>query len=1110
MLYASGKVQSTMTPAQKLHIHLFGAPQILRNDRPFPILRSQHRALLYRLAATLEPVGREQLCFLFWPDTNDANARRQLTQSLSHLRRALPAPDLLVTTKDHAYLDPARVWVDSAAFAALINPTDPAARKHGSEEATERLKAAVDLYTGPFLYGFSLPGCPEFEQWLRRERRHNEQCVLDALLALLNDATARSAYAESIGYARRYLVVDELAEEVHRRLIDLYARSGDRSAARQQFEACAAILEQELGVEPLPETQAAYQAALAVRPPPRPPPPALAWATLSSLEMPLVGRDHALARLEQGMMGADQGRGCITLIAGEAGIGKSRLLQAFATAWQDRALVLAGAAQPGEQMLPYQPLAQALRRGISLAGPHLPVEPVWLAEAAVVLPELHTFYPNLPLPVQTHANQARTQLFEALTQLTLALAAGAQPLLLCLDDLHWTDSATLDWLAYLGARLHSHRLLVVGTYRQEEPDAVAGLRRALRRAGVLVEVELAGLDDDAVHQLLRNADHSLVNGHALARHLQRATAGNTFFLLETLRAFLETNRKLDELFRMESLPAPKNVSEIITARLSRLSTMARQLLEAGAVLGLIFSFPLVQQTAGRTELEAIDGLDELVGRHLLREAADGYQFHHELIRQVVYQNLSRWRRQLLHRRSAETLAVLYRADLDAVSGQMAAHFEQARLPASALPFYRQAAQVALQRFAHQEAVALLGKGIDLLQALPETPERHRQEIELQIMLGSALIATRGFAAVEMKQAYERAWTLAQGTPHTHELFHALWGLWSFYNTQGQIHTALEVGRQLWELADAGHDADQMLGACRALGSTLFHAGQLQLAQTYQVRGIAFYEPQQHHRSHILHYGADSAVVCLSSLTLTLWMLGYPDQALTCCDQVLALAEELAHPFSQAFALDYMAWFHHFRRDAMHTHACTEAVIALCEQHGFKQLRAMGTVLNGWAVADQGQLGAGIEQIEQGLRDWRSTGSVVGSVCWHYMLAEAYGKRGQPEKGLHVLAEALAEIEQRGERRGEPELHRLRGELLWQQGTPGAEVEACFQQALATARSQQAKTFELRAAVSLAHLWQQQDLGVQARELLAPIIGWFTEGFDTLDLQEARALLEGLA
>ena len=990
-----------MTLVEKLQIQLFGVPQLLWQGQPVTIPRSQHRALLYRLAATLTPVAREQLCFLFWPDTDDNTARRQLTQAVSHLRRALPDPDLLQVTKEYVSLDAAKVAVDSAAFTLLCS---------GREKALQQCKSAVELYKGPFLDGISLPGCPEFEHWQFGERRRFEQDYLDSLLLLLNGAPGANSNAALIEYARRYLIVDELAEEIHRRLIELYVLAGDRSAALRQFESCRLILARELGVAPLPETRAAYEAALNNRETrPTPPVPTQAWTTLASLALPFVGREQALARMEQRFGQACQQQGGVLLIVGEAGIGKSRLLQEFATKQQGQATILAGAGQPGEHGLPYHPIAQALRQGLHLTGATLAVEPIWLAEASLVLPELRTLYPALPPPLQSDPNQARTRLFNALVQLTLALVRHMGPLLFCQDDLHWSDNATLEWLAYLGTRLHGEPLLVIGTYRKEEPDTVAQLRHTLQRTGVLTEVDLLGLETAAVHQLLQYADPSTMNQQAIALHLQRMTRGNTFFLLEVMRSFLESARKLEELTQMEALPITPTVSEMVVIRLSRLSPVAQQLLEAGAVLGVGFAYELVQQTAGRTELEALDGLDELQRRYLLRETANGYQFHHEIIRRVVYERLSYWRKRLLHRRAAEALEMLYATDLEPVSWQLATHYEQANLPAQAIPFYEQAARFALRTFAHQEAITLLTNGVKLLQSLPTTPERQRQELEIQIMLGSTLIGARGFGAVEMKEAYARAWELAQQLPNQPGLFSAMWGVWSFYNTQGQMRQALDVVWPLLALAEREQNVDHIIGACRALGSNLFHAGELQLARQYQERAIALYDRQQHQWSHIFHYGADSAVICQATLAITLWLLGYPDQALACSEKTLALAEAVAHPFSQTFALIYIAWFHQLRRARLDAQRCAVAGLALSSQHNFKGFSGMGAIIHGWALVDQGQVRAGIQQIEHGVSIWKSTGGYIAVPLWQSLLAEAYGKDGRTAQGLALLTEALADL-----------------------------------------------------------------------------------------------------
>ena len=368
----------------------------------------------------------------------------------------------------------------------------------------EALQRAVDLYRGPFLAGFSLPASPEFEAWVNQERYAAERRYLEALAALMDRRAASGEYASAIACARRYLETDDLAEEVHRRLIELYAAAGDRSAALRQFERCAVILERELGVSPLPETRAVYQAILAHQPSPEQT-ALLDWATLPSLHAPLVGRDEVLRQLERAYARIQAGRGEVVLIAGEAGIGKSRLIQEFAASCADRPLILAGAGHPDTQTIPYQPVIEALRPALTVRPAAGNLQPVWLAEASRLLPELRSLYPDLlpTLPaLPAEPEDARGRLFEALCQIVLGLAPS--PLVPCLDDLHWADSTTLDWLVYLGRHLSGNHLLVIGAYRSEEADAVASLRHSLVRLGIFSEVKLAGLDAEAVLCLVRH------------------------------------------------------------------------------------------------------------------------------------------------------------------------------------------------------------------------------------------------------------------------------------------------------------------------------------------------------------------------------------------------------------------------------------------------------------------------------------------------------------------------------------------------------------------------------------------------------------------------------
>ena len=724
--------QQTGLTAADLRVYLLGSPRAEWAGRTLAIPRRQARALLYRLAIRLQPVPRERLCFLFWPNTPESTARRNLSHLLTHLRNTLPTPKVLLTADDHVRLDPHRAWSDTAAFDCLC-----------AGGGLRVLQQAVDLYRGPFLAGFSLPNGPEFEAWATLERRAWERLYLETLAGLIEEQTTRGNYDAAIAYARRYLAVDDLAEDVHRRLIALYVATGSRSTALRQFERCAAVLERELGVSPLPETRAVYQAVLDRRPPPLQRPAAEpTWATLPGLDVPLVGRDGVLRRLEQAYIRARTGHGEAVLISGEAGIGKSRLMQDFATHLQGQVLVLVGASTAGEQTLPYQPIAQALRSTLNVKRLAFNVQRTWLAEASRLLPELRTLRPDLPPPMLAEPDQARARLFEALCRLTLGLAAGPHPMLLCLDDLHWADSATLDWLAYLGRRLHGSRLLVIGTYRTEEAETVGRLRHSLARLDALSEVRLAGLDAASVLQLLRHLAGALPGDEALAGRLRSATGGNPFFLLEMLRALIEAGRQPGDpsagsgqaLTDLEDLPLPDTVREAVEARLRRLSPVARQVLEAGAVLGETFGFDLVRLTAGRGELEMMDSLDELAARQLLVEQDTGYRFHHDLAQRVVEADLSLMRRQLLHRRAGRALEQL---EPDEVAA-LAHHFDAGGEAKKALHYHGLAAQRAEALFAWREAEGHQSRMLELLDRLdPDRSEPRRLAQRGQVLAARA-------------------------------------------------------------------------------------------------------------------------------------------------------------------------------------------------------------------------------------------------------------------------------------------------------------------------------------------------------------------------------------
>jgi predicted ATPase len=444
---------------------------------------------------------------------------------------------------------------------------------------------------------------------------------------------------------------------------------------------------------------------------------------------------------------------------------------------------------------------------------------------------------------------------------------------------------------------------------------------------------------------------------------------------------------------------------------------------------------------------------------------------------------------------------------------LAHHYTEAGLSAQAMPYWQRAGQRAVERSAYVEAIAHLTKGLEVLRTLPNTPEHAQQELVLQIALGAPLIAIQGLSAPAVESVYARARELCQQIGDTSELVPVLVGLWRFYLLRGEPQTAHALAEQLFHLADSVHDPALLLEAHRPLGQTLFYLGAFTPARTHLAQGLALYDPQQH-RSHIFRYGHDARVACLCHLIEVLWCLGAPDDALQRGHETLTVARELSHAPSLAFALFYTALLHQLRREGPTIQARLEAVITLSTEHGFPFWLAMATILQGALLAEQGEREAGLAQMRQGLSAYQAVGSALLRPYFLALLAEAYGKGGQIEEGLTVLAEALAAVRNTGECWWEAELHRLQGELLlYAEGgmqQAALTAEECFQQSLAVARHQQAKSLELRAALSLSRLWQQQGKRAAARELLAPIYGWFTEGFDTADLQDAKALLDALA
>jgi predicted ATPase len=597
------------------------------------------------------------------------------------------------------------------------------------------------------------------------------------------------------------------------------------------------------------------------------------------------------------------------------------------------------------------------------------------------------------------------------------------------------------------------------------------------------------------------------------------TDGVPLFVEELTKMVLESGllqareARYELIGPLPPLAIPTTLHDSLMARLDRLAAV-KGLAQLGATLGREFAYDLLQAVSLWGEETLRRGLQQLVAAEFLYQQGvppqATYVFKHALIQEAAYQSLLKSTRQQYHQRIAQVVEARFPAICETQPELLAHHYTEAGLAAQAIPYWQRAGQHAIERSANVEAISHLTKGLELLTTLSDTAERTQHELTLQTALGGSLMTITGFAAPEVERVYTRARALCRQVGETPQLFPVLWGLWLFYEVRGELQTARELAGQLLSLAQRQQDPAPLLHAYRAMGQTVFWQGELARARAYLEQGIVLYDPRRH-RSLAFHYSQDAGVGLRTFVAHVLWYLGYSDQAAARMQEALALARELSHPFSLAHALDHAAWLHQYRRERRLVLEQAEADIALCREQGFAFFLAHGTIMHGWALAAQGRRAEGMTQMHQGMTVLRTIGVGVLLPRDHTLLAEAYGESGQAEEGLRLLAEALATTHQQGSHLWEPELYRVKGELLLRQLVPDAqEAESCFRQALTVARRQEAKSLELRAAMSLSRLWQQQGRRDEARELLAPIYGWFTEGFDTADLRDAKALLEELA
>ena len=958
----------------RLSLRYCETPDLPIRDLPLPATLKAQSLLAYLIAHRDRPQGRDHLAEIFWGDRPEHNARRSLATALWQIRRCLPDDDFLLADAADVQINPRRTfWLDVAEFEKL-------ARTRTAPAHVSALQQAVALYRGEFLDGF-------YDDWVLSERYRLESLYCDALAGLMAAREALGEHEAVLAVALRLLEQDSLREDAHRAAMRAYCRLGQRQAALAQYGRCRQMLQAELGIEPMAETlalrQAIIEGRLACAPgatlavPVAPPHRELArrGPALHPLDVagqiPLVGREQELAFLADGWQAALRGGCSLLLVSGEAGVGKTRLVQEFAD--QQRWLgsrVLAGRCYEFERLLPYQPVTEVLRSlPPAVVAAVSATLPEWvIAQVARLAPDIFGREPALsgtntaPQGVQSEAQE---RLFEGVSQ-CLARLAGQAPLLLVLEDLHWATDSTLQLLHYLARAVVAQPLLIVGTLRPETvPPAhpLATLGRRLEREGLARRLHLPRLSAAAVASLIGQLSGDGEGARLLAERLYRETEGNPFYLIETVKALFEQGA-----IRVEAgvwwadyaalgrgrLPLPASVSETIVARVGRLNDEAQDAVSVAAVAGREFDFDLLREAWGKGEEATLAALDDLLRQRLVTEAVGSagsdYAFTHHKIQEVVYEGLPRHRRLYLHGQVGLALERSLRANAGAV--ELAWHFEQARqldagLTGKATTYLLQAGQQAERQSANQEALSYYQRGLDILHSLPETPLRQRQALELQIALTVPTTVVYGYASSETRDVYDRASELARKLGDTPALLTALAGLSRYYGVSGDIRMGMEVGEQILAIAQTTQETAGLLQACRTMGSTLFALGRPKEARAFWEQGAALCDPAEHERL-AYRFGHDPAVIFHGYLIQTLWLLGYPDQAAAQGQRLRDLIQSWSHPTSLAYAHCFLAMDACLRHDAEGVCCDAEEASRLGQSYGLPSWVAMATVLRGWA------------------------------------------------------------------------------------------------------------------------------------------------------------------
>ena len=834
-----------------------------------------------------------------------------------------------------------------------------------------------------------------------------------------------------------------------------------------------------------------------------------------------VGREADLQRMRRPLELAMRGEGQIVASVSEAGTGKSRLLFEFSKTLPPECKFLEAHSMSHGKATAWLPVIELLYSyfGITNADDAATRRQKISASLAALDPALGDSLPYLlgllgviegPDPLQMMDPRIKRQrTLEGIRQIILAESLR-QPVVMVFEDLHWIDEQTQALLDLLAGSIGGARVLLLVTYRPEYRHEWSGRSPYL-------EHRLEPLTGDDAEKLLSALLGDAVELHPLKSFIIERTNGNPFFIEETIHALFEEgallrNGQIRITKPLSDLRMPATVQGILAERIDRLSARQKELLQILAVIGRKSSIGLIREVASGAKAQLDVTLAELeAAEFVYRQRGlieNDYIFKHALTQEVAYNSLLIERRKLLHEKVGQAIESKLDDKVGDQLSQVAHHYSRSDNVSKAIEYLGRAGQQAIQRSVHAEAIGNLRAALRLVEALPNSSERVKQEAPLQLALGVSLQAVKGYGSDDVAQAYGRARVLSEQIGDDLQLVAALRGESLYHTTRANYRTALEVGERLLSLSSA--NPEYLVEARLITGVVSIYLGKFRSSETHFLEGLALEFPEG--PSKAFQSAGNSKAYCLAYFGRTLSILGYPDRALEYSNRAVSLAQTLSIPLALARSQGMLGLLYQVRREVDFAEEWADKNIAYATSQGFPYWRTLGSILKGWLLAQRGESQLGIRMYEDGLHGYRATGSRLGLSWFLGLKGELLAKVGRIDEGLDAIEEALSHVEETEERYYEAEAHRLKGELLLRRGGAGAlgAAEASFQKSLEVARGQQAKAWELRAATSLARLLSSQGRSPEGLKVLRNVYDWFTEGFDTPDLKDARRLLDELS